>query len=302
MSNQPVPPGLRWTQALEAERPLVVPGAINAAFALVARQAGCRALYLSGSGVATSAFGLPDLGMTSLTEVVEEARRITNVVPDVPLLVDADTGFGGELSIERSVMSFIAANVAAIHLEDQEGQKRCGHRPNKKIVGKDEMVARIRAASEGRKRAGEIHACAPYFQIMARTDAFAQEGLEATIARCRAYIAAGADALFPEAITKLEDFAAIAKAVAPTPILANITEFGKTPLFTTKELGDAGVRIALFPLTIFRHAMGAARHAYSTLKNDGTQQGLVDAMMTREEVYTLIDYHSYEKRQDASAL
>lgn len=285
-------PGRRLRLALEAEQPLQIPGAFDPPSALLLRAAGFRALYISGSGVATIGHGLPDLGMTSLTEVAAYTRRLTAAVPDVPFLVDADTGFGHELAIDRTVRELIHAGAAGMHLEDQEAAKRCGHRPNKRVVATDEMVARIEAANRARRETD------PDFLLMARTDAFASEGLEATIARCRAYVDAGADALFPEALRTLEDFRAVCAAVGNVPVLANITEFGRTPLFTRDQLKGAGVRIVLYPLTMFRLAMGAMRKGAERLRADGGQEAFLREMMTREEVYQLIGYHEYEKRLD----
>jgi methylisocitrate lyase len=267
-----------------------MPGAFNPMAALILQRAGFRACYLSGSGVA-AAFGLPDLAMTTMSEVVGEARRITAAAPYMPLLVDIDTGFGSELSIERTVAELIHAGAAGIHIEDQESTKRCGHRPNKRIVTCDEMCARIRASDRARK----LHD--PSFLLMARTDAFAQEGLDGTLARAHAYIEAGADALFPEALTTLDQYRTVCAAVN-VPVLANITEFGKTPLFNAKELGEAGVRIVLYPLTLFRAALGTMDRAAKQLRAEGTQSGFVDSMMTREDFYSLIRYHEYEKRLD----
>lgn len=282
--------GQLFRDTLEAESPLLLPGAINPVMAMIARDEGFRALYLSGSGVATASYGLPDLGMTTLTEVLEDVRRITRVV-DLPLIVDADTGFGGELNIERTIHELIAAGAAGCHIEDQEGQKRCGHRPNKRIVPVEEMVARIRTAADA--RAGDP------FYLIARTDSHAQHGLAKSIERLQACVAAGADAVFPEAMETLDDYRAMAREIS-VPVLANITEFGRTPLFTAAELRDAGVRIVLYPLTIFRMALAAARSGYHTLRQDGTQKTLLPAMMTREEYYQIIGYHDYEKRLDGS--
>jgi methylisocitrate lyase len=282
--------GNRFRAALDAERPLLLPGAMNAVMALLARDAGFNAIYLSGSGVATTAFGLPDLGMTTMSELVEETRRICRAV-DTPLIVDADTGFGSELSIERTVQELILAGAAGCHIEDQDLPKRCGHRPNKRIVTRDEMIARVRAAVRAREDSG--------FYIIARTDAFAQDGMDATIDRCRACVDAGADGLFPEALTELAQYEKLAAAIN-VPVLANITEFGKTPLFTAEELARVGVRIVLYPLTIFRMALAAGRRGYAELRANGTQQALLPDMMTREEYYQLINYHDYEKRLDAS--
>jgi methylisocitrate lyase len=283
--------GMLLRKALAKERPLVLPGVFHPVAAMAARDAGFSAGYLSGSGIAAG-FGLPDLGMTSMTEVAAEVRRMTAALPDFPLLVDIDTGFGSELAIERCIGEMIRSGAAGAHIEDQEGTKRCGHRPNKRIVPPDEMCARIAVANETRLDHD------PDFLLMARTDAFAQEGIEGCVARCRAYAAAGADALFPEALRTLEDFRAVTEAV-DVPVLANITEFGRTPLFTAAQLGDVGVRIVLFPLTLFRAAMGTVARAARQLRAEGTQAGFVDQMMTREEFYRLIDYHEYEKRADA---
>lgn len=283
-------PGQLLRDALAAERPLHLVGAVSPVVAMIARDAGFRALYLSGSGVATSAFGLPDLGMTTLTELVEETRRITRMVA-TPLVVDIDTGFGGELSIERTIRELIHAGAAGCHLEDQAGTKRCGHRPNKKIVAPDEMEARLRVAAAA--RGGDP------FYLIARTDAYAQEGLAGAITRGRAYVAAGADALFPEAMATLEDYRAFCAAV-DVPVLANITEFGRTPLFSTRELGEAGVRIVLNPLSIFRMILATAREGYRELRAAGSPAGLTERMMSRADLYDLIGYHDYERRLDAS--
>ena len=283
--------GNRFRRALDSERPLLLPGAINPVMAMLAREAGFRALYLSGSGVATTAFGLPDLGMTTMSELVEETRRICRAV-DTPLIVDADTGFGSELNIERTVQELIAVGAAGCHIEDQDLPKRCGHRPNKQIVSQGEMVARVRAAVRARADSG--------FFVIARTDAFARDGIDATIDRCRACIDEGADALFPEALTELSQYEKLAASVN-APILANITEFGKTPLFTVEDLAAVGVRIVLYPLTIFRMLLAAGRKGYTTLRANGSQKDLLSEMMTREEYYKVINYHEYEKRLDDSS-
>lgn len=282
--------GGKFREALAAEQPLLLPGAINPIMAMIARDAGFRALYLSGSGVATASYGLPDLGMTTLDEVVEDVRRITRVV-DTPLIVDADTGFGSELNIERTIRELIVNGAAGCHIEDQEGAKRCGHRPNKRIVPREEMAQRIATAS--RARGGDS------FFLIARTDAFAQEGLEKTIDRAKACIDAGADAIFPEALTSLADYEKLAGRIS-VPVLANITEFGKTPLLTAEELGGAGVRIVLYPLTIFRMLLASARDGYAALRKKGTQRELLSRMMTREDYYKVINYHEYERRLDAA--
>jgi methylisocitrate lyase len=281
-------PGERFRAALEAERPLQVAGVINAYAALLAERAGFRALYLSGAGVANASFGLPDLGVTNLAEVCEDARRITSRT-DLPLLVDADTGFGSALGIQRTVREFERAGVAGLHLEDQIAAKRCGHRPGKGLVDAAEMCDRVKAAVDARRDAA--------FVIMARTDAVASEGVPAAIDRANRYVAAGADMIFAEALTTLDDYRKFTAAVK-VPVLANITEFGKTPLLTTKELAAAGVRLALYPLSAFRAMNRAAESVYAAIRRDGTQQGVVDQMQTREELYTVLDYHRYEELLD----
>jgi methylisocitrate lyase len=286
-------PGALFRKALEAERPLHLPGAINPVMAMIARDAGFQALYLSGSGVATASYGLPDLGMTTLTELLEDVRRITRVVK-LPLIVDIDTGFGGELSIERTVRELIDAGAAGCHIEDQAGTKRCGHRPNKKIVPTDEMAVRVATAARAR---GDNP-----FYIIARTDSYQQEGLGGAIARCNAYVEAGADGLFPEAMGNLDEYKKLCASVNGAPVLANITEFGKTPIFSAKQLGDAGVRIVLNPLSIFRMLLATAKRGYEELRRAGSPQPLLPAMMPREEMYGVIGYHDYEKRLDESTL
>lgn len=281
-------PGERFRAALEAERPLQVAGVINAYAALLAERAGFRALYLSGAGVANASFGLPDLGVTNLAEVCEDARRITSRT-DLPLLVDADTGFGSALGIQRTVREFERAGVAGLHLEDQIAAKRCGHRPGKGLVDAAEMCDRVKAAVDARRDAA--------FVVMARTDAVASEGVSAAIDRANRYVAAGADMIFAEALTTLDDYRKFTAAVR-VPVLANITEFGKTPLLTTKELAAAGVRLALYPLSAFRAMNRAAESVYAAIRRDGTQQAVVDQMQTREELYTVLDYHRYEELLD----
>ena len=281
-------PGERFRAALEAERPLQVAGVINAYAALLAERAGFRALYLSGAGVANASFGLPDLGVTNLAEVCEDARRITSRT-ELPLLVDADTGFGSALGIQRTVREFERAGVAGLHLEDQIAAKRCGHRPGKGLVDAAEMCDRVKAAVDARRDAA--------FVIMARTDAVASEGIPAAIDRANRYVAAGADMIFAEALTTLHDYRKFTAAVK-VPVLANITEFGKTPLLTTHELAAAGVRLALYPLSAFRAMNRAAESVYAAIRRDGTQQGVVDQMQTREELYTVLDYHRYEELLD----
>jgi methylisocitrate lyase len=272
------------------ESPLQIAGAMNANHALLAKRAGFRALYLSGGGVAAGSLGLPDLGITTLDDVLTDVRRITSVC-DVPLLVDADTGFGvSAFNVARTTTSLIRAGAAGLHIEDQVGAKRCGHRPGKEIVSQAEMVDRVKAAVDARTD--------PDFVIMARTDAQAIEGLDRAIERARAYVEAGADMLFPEALTELAMYRRFVDAVR-VPVLANITEFGKTPLFTVDELRSAGVAIALYPLSAFRAANKAAENVYVTLRRDGTQRAVIDIMQTRDELYECIGYHAYERRLDA---
>jgi methylisocitrate lyase len=280
--------GARLRQALSAEKPLQVVGTVNAYVAMLARRAGFRALYLSGAGVANSSYGLPDLGVTTLDNVLEDVRRIAGAV-DLPLLADADTGFGPAHMIARSVREFIKAGAAGIHIEDQVAAKRCGHRPGKAIVPLSEMVDRIKAAVDAKTD--------PDFVIMARTDALAVEGLEAALDRAAACREAGADMLFPEALTDLDQYRAF-RARVDIPILANMTEFGKTPLFSREELGTAGVDLILYPLTVNRAMNRAAENALAALRADGHQRALVDKMQTREELYEVLGYHDYEKKLD----
>jgi methylisocitrate lyase len=282
--------GQRFRDAVARERPLQVPGAINAYHAILAEKSGFQAIYLSGGGVAAGSLGLPDLGISNLDDVLTDVRRITDVA-SVPLLVDADTGFGtSAFNIARTVRSLVKAGAAAMHIEDQVGAKRCGHRPGKELVSQAEMVDRIKAAADARTDAG--------FVIMARTDALAVEGLDAAIDRARACVEAGADMIFPEAITELSMYRRFADAVG-VPILANITEFGQTPLFTLDELREARVAIALYPLSAFRAMNKAALDVYRTLRRDGTQRGVVDTMQTRAELYDFLGYHAYEQKLDA---
>ncbi|QYR20941.1 methylisocitrate lyase [Paenibacillus sp. sptzw28] len=281
-------PGARLRDALQLEKPLQVAGAINAYSAIMAEQVGFRALYLSGAGVANASFGLPDLGITTMNDVLEDVRRITSVT-ELPLLVDADTGFGGAFQIARCVREMSRARAAGVHIEDQAAAKRCGHRPNKAIVGSEEMVDRIKAAADARTDPG--------FVIMARTDALAAEGLDSAIERACAYVEAGADMIFPEAVAELEHYRRFAEAVK-VPILANITEFGKTPLFTVEELANAGVALALYPLSAFRAMSAAALQVYRTLRCEGTQKNAVELMQTRSELYDFLHYHDYEKKLD----
>ncbi len=280
--------GRRFRDALAAEKPLQIAGTINAYSALLAERAGFRAIYLSGAGVANASYGLPDLGITQLSDVVEDARRITSAT-DVPLLVDVDTGWGSAFNIARTVREMERAGVAAIHLEDQVQAKRCGHRPNKALVSKEEMVDRVKAGVDARRDEN--------FVFMARTDAHASEGMQAAVDRANAYVEAGADAIFAEALHTLEEFQAFTKAV-PVPVLANITEFGQTPLFTVDELGGAGAAMVLYPLSAFRAMSRAAEAVYGAIRKDGTQKSVVDSMQTRTELYDVLDYHSYEDKLD----
>ena len=283
-------PGVAFREAVAAEQPLQVPGAINAYHAILAQKSGFRALYLSGGGVAAGSLGLPDLGISNLDDVLVDVRRITDACP-LPLLVDVDTGFGASaFNIARTVRSLIKAGGAAMHIEDQVGAKRCGHRPGKAIVGRDEMVDRIKAAVDARSDAG--------FVVMARTDALAVEGLDAAIERAQACVEAGADMVFPEAVTDLAMYRRFADAVK-VPILANITEFGATPLFTVEELRGAGVAIALYPLSAFRAMNLAALRVYQALRREGTQQSVVDTMQTRADLYDYLGYHAFEQKLDA---
>ena len=282
--------GQRFRQALKEESPLQIVGAINANHALLAQQAGFKAIYVSGGGVAAGSLGVPDLGITGLEDVLIDARRITDIC-DLPLLVDVDTGFGpSAFNVARTTKSMIKAGVAAMHIEDQVGAKRCGHRPNKAIVPADEMVDRIKAAVDARTDES--------FFIMARTDAIANEGLDAAIERASKYIEAGADGLFPEAAITLDMYSAFVKALPNVPILANLTEFGQTPLFTTDELREVGVAMTLYPLSAFRAANKAALNVYNSLRQNGTQSGVVDTMQTRMELYASIGYQAYEGKLD----
>lgn len=287
MSSLPSP-GARFRAALAAERPLQIAGTINAYSALLAERAGFRALYLSGAGVANASYGLPDLGMTSLDDVLVDARRITSRV-ELPLLVDIDTGWGHAFNIARTVRELARAGVAAVHLEDQVAAKRCGHRPGKELVATEEMCDRVRAAADAKPD--------PDFVLLARTDAAASEGVPAAIARAQAYLAAGADMIFAEALTTLDDYRQFTAAVK-APVLANLTEFGKTPLFTVAEMRAAGIAMVLYPLSAFRAANAAAANVYATIRRDGTQQAAVPTMQTRAELYDVLDYHAYEQKLD----
>lgn len=281
-------PGARFRAALAAERPLQIAGTINAYSALLAERAGFRALYLSGAGVANASHGLPDLGLTGLEDVLVDARRITSRT-DLPLLVDIDTGWGHAFNIARAIRELNLARVAAIHLEDQVAAKRCGHRPGKELVSTAEMCDRIRAAVDAKLD--------PEFVVMARTDAAAEEGIGAAINRACAYVGAGADMVFAEALTTLEAYREFTTAVH-APVLANITEFGKTPLFTREELRQAGVAMVLYPLSAFRAASAASAEVYATIRRDGTQTAVVETMQTRTELYEVLGYHAYEEKLD----
>jgi methylisocitrate lyase len=280
--------GARLRSAVDTERPLQVVGAVNAYAALLAERAGFQALYLSGAGVANASFGLPDLGITSMNDVCEDVRRITAASP-LPLLVDADTGFGSAFNIARTTRELIRAGAAGMHLEDQVSAKRCGHRPGKALVHSGEMVDRIHAAVDARSDAG--------FVIMARTDAHAVEGQAAALQRAADYVAAGADMIFAEALRTLEEYRQFTAAL-PVPVLANITEFGQTPLFSVRELGAAGVRLVLYPLSAFRAAARAQQRVYEAIRAEGTQQRVLDLMQTRTELYDVLGYHEYEKKLD----
>jgi methylisocitrate lyase len=280
--------GTRLRTAMQAERPLQLVGAINAYCALLAERAGFRGLYLSGAGVANASYGLPDLGLTMLNDVCEDVRRIT-AVTQLPLLVDADTGWGAAFMIARSIRELTRAGAAGCHIEDQVQAKRCGHRPGKALVSAGEMADRIKSAVDGRTD--------EQFVIVARTDALAGEGLDAAVERATRYVEAGADVIFAEAITTLDEYKRFSKAIA-VPLLANITEFGKTPLFTVDELRDAGIGLIIYPLSAFRAMSQAALAVYETLRREGTQRAVVDKMQTREELYDVLRYHDYERKLD----
>ena len=280
--------GARLREAVQAEQPLQIVGAINAYHARMAERTGYRAVYLSGGGVAAGSLGMPDLGISTLDDVLTDVRRITDVC-SLPLLVDADTGFGGAFNIARTIRSLTKAGAAGCHIEDQVQAKRCGHRPGKQIVPSEEMVDRIKAAVDARTDAS--------FVIMARTDALASEGLQAALDRAAACVEAGADMVFPEAVRELEHYRAFAERTR-VPILANLTEFGATPLFTLDELRSVDVSLALYPLSAFRAANAAALRVYETIRRDGTQGAVVDTMQTRAELYDFLDYHSYEQKLD----
>ncbi len=281
--------GRQFRDALSSECPLQVVGAINAYAGMLAERSGFRALYLSGAGVANASFGLPDLGVTTLNDVAEDVRRITAATP-LPLLVDADTGWGAAFMIARTVRELTRAGAAGIHIEDQVQAKRCGHRPGKALVSSSEMCDRVKAAVDARPDQN--------FVIMARTDAFASEGREAAVSRARAYVKSGADMIFAEALPSLDDYRAFTGALE-VPVLANITEFGKTPLFSVSELADVGVKLVLYPLSAFRAMSAAALEVYGTLRKTGTQRDALDRMQTRAELYDVLGYHDYEDKLDA---
>jgi methylisocitrate lyase len=286
--SPPTSAGARLRAALAHERPLQVVGTVNAYSALLAERAGFRALYLSGAGVANASFGLPDLGITSLNDVCEDVRRIASAT-ELPLLVDADTGWGAAFNISRTVADLVRSGAAGCHLEDQVQAKRCGHRPGKALVTAPEMVDRIKAAVDGRTD--------PHFVLMARTDAHAVEGQQAAIERAQRYVEAGADMIFAEALTTLDEYEQFTHAVK-VPVLANITEFGKTPLFTVAELSSAGVQLVLYPLSAFRAMARAAEAVYGAIRRDGTQKSVLDRMQTRTELYEVLGYHDYERKLD----
>ncbi len=280
--------GARLHAALEQERPLQLVGTVNAFCALLAQEAGFKAIYLSGAGVANASFGKPDLGITSLNDVCEDVRRITGAT-DLPLLVDADTGWGGAFNIARTTRELIRSGAAGMHLEDQVQAKRCGHRPGKALVPVEEMCDRLKAAVDARTDEN--------FVIMARTDAHAVEGQQAAVERAVKYVAAGADMIFAEALTTLDEYRQFTSAV-PAPVLANLTEFGKTPLFSVQELAASGIRLAIYPLSAFRAMSKVALEVYQTIRREGTQERIVDRMQTREQLYEVLGYHEYERKLD----
>ena len=280
--------GHRLRDTLAIENPLQVVGTINAYSALMAERVGFRSIYLSGGGVANASYGLPDIGMTTLNDVLEDVRRITSTT-ELPLLVDADTGWGNAFMIAKNIRQMIRAGAAGVHIEDQVQAKRCGHRPNKEIVSALEMIDRMKAAADAKTD--------PDFVLMARTDAAAVEGIDGAIKRACRYVEAGADMIFAEALTELDQYRKFANAV-DVPILANITEFGKTPLYTIEELRDAGVRLVLYPLSAFRAMSAAALNVYQTLRREGTQKDVLHTMQTRAELYEFLNYHEYERKLD----
>ena len=279
---------ISFFEVLKNEKPLSVAGAINPYSALLAKKTGIKALYISGAGVANASFGLPDLALTSLDNVLEDLRRIRGI-SNLPILVDCDTGWGSALNISKTTKEMISAGASGIHIEDQVSEKRCGHRPNKEIVSTEEMCDRMKAARDA--------ITDDEFMLMARTDAFANEGINGTIERAQRYVEAGANALFPEAITSLEDYKTLSDAVT-VPILANITEFGMTPLFKKDELKKAGISIILHPLSAFRAMSKAAQEVYSTISADGNVEKILEKMQSRDELYEILDYHTYEKKID----
>ncbi|MDA7786692.1 methylisocitrate lyase [Gammaproteobacteria bacterium] len=280
--------GTKFRKALAENNPLIIPGAINAYSAILAEKSGHQALYLSGGGVAAASYGIPDLGITSMEDVLIDVRRITDA-SSLPLLVDIDTGWGGAFNISRTIKEMIQAGAAAVHIEDQISQKRCGHRPNKSIVSSAEMEDRIKAAVDGRTDES--------FFIMARTDSFASEGMSGAIERAEGYIEQGADGIFLEAVSSLDDYKMLKESIS-APVLANITEFGKTPLFSANELSSVGVDMVLFPLSAFRAMSQIAEKVYISLAKDGTQEPLLDIMQTRDELYERLNYHEYEEKLD----
>jgi len=286
--NAKISQGKKLKQAISENTPLQIVGTVNAYSSLLAEKKGHKAIYLSGGGVAASSMGLPDLGITTLQDVLIDVERITSVC-ELPLLVDADTGWGGAFNISRMVKSMITSGAAGIHIEDQVEQKRCGHRPNKELVSSEEMQNRIKAGVDAKTDSD--------FMIMARTDAIANEGLDSALGRAASYVEAGADAIFAEAITEIEDYKKFSENLN-VPILANITEFGKTPLFSKEELKEAGVDMILYPLSAFRAMSKAAEGVYSEILDKGTQQDLIDRMQTRDELYEVLDYHTFEKKLD----
>ena len=280
--------GTKFRKALAENNPLIIPGAINAYSAILAEKSGHQALYLSGGGVAAASYGMPDLGITSMEDVLIDVKRITDA-SSLPLLVDIDTGWGGAFNISRTIKEMIQAGAAAVHIEDQISQKRCGHRPNKSIVSPAEMEDRIKAAVDGRTDES--------FFIMARTDSFASEGMSGAIERAEGYIEQGADGIFLEAVSSLDDYKMLKESIS-VPVLANITEFGKTPLFSANELSSVGVDMVLFPLSAFRAMSQIAEKVYISLAKDGTQEPLLDIMQTRDELYERLNYHEYEEKLD----
>ena len=280
--------GTKFRKALAENNPLIIPGAINAYSAILAEKSGHQALYLSGGGVAAASYGMPDLGITSMEDVLIDVKRITDA-SSLPLLVDIDTGWGGAFNISRTIKEMIQAGAAAVHIEDQISQKRCGHRPNKSIVSPAEMEDRIKAAVDGRTDES--------FFIMARTDSFASEGMSGAIERAEGYIEQGADGIFLEAVSSLDDYKMLKESIS-APVLANITEFGKTPLFSANELSSVGVDMVLFPLSAFRAMSQIAEKVYISLAKDGTQEPLLDIMQSRDELYERLNYHEYEEKLD----